>query len=78
LVEPHASFTLTSRHRHVNQVVALGPNAFDVRSLSALGQNSRTVAAEPDGELRATATVVRLEDAAARVQRVRTQIKVPE
>jgi hypothetical protein len=33
------------------------------------------LAAEHDGELRTTATVVRPEDAAARVQHIRTQIR---
>jgi hypothetical protein len=31
--EPHTSFTFTSTHHYDNQVVALGPMLFDVRSL---------------------------------------------
>jgi hypothetical protein len=42
-IEPHAGFTLPSRHCDDNQVVALEPNTFGVRSLNRFifGKNSR-------------------------------------
>jgi hypothetical protein len=40
LTEPHSSFTLTSRDSHDDQVLALAPNAVDVRSLAGRADES--------------------------------------
>jgi hypothetical protein len=87
LVGPHASFTVTDRQSPGQSIRRTRADVFDARSLLALGQNSRMVAAQRKGtrivgHVRCVATMYRLAGTGrafgmtAVVQRIRTRSNI--